>query len=213
MSNMLYACSILYKTKLPMILTFNKTDVQDASFAKEWMTDYEALSAALNNDQERAEMEGGDGGSGYGGSLLQSMSLVLEEFYSHLSVVGVSSRLGTGMDEFFEAVKEKAAEFESDYQPELERLREAKEDEKKKRRERELERMMKGLGVKEGQGMEEEQGDIKENEESSGDEVEYPDDEGGDEMEGRYQEAMAGGGSIEAEASYAKYLHSQRQHQ
>ena len=47
MSNMLYACSILYKTKLPMILVFNKTDVKDASFAKEWMTDYDAFQAAL----------------------------------------------------------------------------------------------------------------------------------------------------------------------
>lgn len=39
MSNMLYACSILYKTKLPMIVVFNKTDVCKADFAKEWMTD------------------------------------------------------------------------------------------------------------------------------------------------------------------------------
>ena len=27
MSNMLYACSIYYKTKLPMLIVFNKTDV------------------------------------------------------------------------------------------------------------------------------------------------------------------------------------------
>lgn len=27
MSNMLYACSIFYKTKLPMVVVFNKTDV------------------------------------------------------------------------------------------------------------------------------------------------------------------------------------------
>ena len=47
MSNMLYACSILYKTKLPMILVFNKTDVQDAEFAKEWMTDFDAFQQAL----------------------------------------------------------------------------------------------------------------------------------------------------------------------
>ena len=40
MSNMLYACSILYKTKLPMILVMNKTDVKDADFVKEWMTDF-----------------------------------------------------------------------------------------------------------------------------------------------------------------------------
>ena len=204
MSNMLYACSILYKTKLPMILVFNKTDVQDASFAKEWMTDYEALSAALQADQEKAEMEGGDAGSGYGGSLLQSMSLVLEEFYSHLSVVGVSSRVGTGVDDFFAAVKEKAEEFERDYQPELDRLRDQKEEEKMKKREKELEKMMKGMGVGE-------QGDIKENDESSGEDEEYPDDEGGNSgLQGRYRAAL-GEDSLEAQASYAKYLHSQRQ--
>jgi len=35
MSNMLYACSILYKTKLPLILTFNKVDVAAHQFALE----------------------------------------------------------------------------------------------------------------------------------------------------------------------------------
>ncbi|MBZ3869419.1 GPN-loop GTPase 1 [Sciurus carolinensis] len=32
MSNMLYACSILYKTKLPFIVVMNKTDIIDHSF-------------------------------------------------------------------------------------------------------------------------------------------------------------------------------------
>ncbi|CAO3598510.1 unnamed protein product [Absidia cylindrospora] len=41
MSNMLYACSILYKTKLPFILVFNKTNVVSHDFAVEWMTDFE----------------------------------------------------------------------------------------------------------------------------------------------------------------------------
>ena len=31
------ACSILYKTKLPLILVFNKCDVQSNEFALEWM--------------------------------------------------------------------------------------------------------------------------------------------------------------------------------
>lgn len=35
MSNMLYACSILYKTRLPLILLFNKTDVAQHEFAVE----------------------------------------------------------------------------------------------------------------------------------------------------------------------------------
>lgn len=35
MSNMLYACSILYKTRLPLVLTFNKVDVTKHEFALE----------------------------------------------------------------------------------------------------------------------------------------------------------------------------------
>lgn len=153
MSNMLYACSILYKTKLPMILVFNKTDVQDADFAKEWMTDFEAFQAALKQEEDSGSfggVEGGGGfggGSGYMGSLLNSMSLMLEEFYRHLSVVGVSSMTGKGIDDFFKAVGEKAEEFERDYKPELERRRKEREEEKAGKREKDLGRMMKDMNV------------------------------------------------------------------
>ncbi|MFS7959492.1 putative GPN-loop GTPase, P-loop containing nucleoside triphosphate hydrolase [Helianthus anomalus] len=41
MSNMLYACSILYKTRLPMVVVFNKTG---------WMEDFEVFHAALESD-------------------------------------------------------------------------------------------------------------------------------------------------------------------
>lgn len=149
MSNMLYACSILYKTKLPMILVFNKTDAQDAEFAKEWMTDFEAFQAALRNEEEGGTF-GGDGitgGSGYMSSLLNSMSLVLEEFYKHLSVVGVSAMTGDGMDEFFKGIEAKKAEFERDYQPELERRRAEREQEKQATRQRELDKLMKDMKV------------------------------------------------------------------
>ena len=153
MSNMLYACSILYKTKLPMILVFNKTDVKDAEFAKEWMTDFEAFQAALQQEEE-VGVFGGEGaagpiggGSGYMGSFLNSMSLMLEEFYRHLSVVGVSSMTGAGVDEFFEAVEEKRKEFERDYKPELERKRKEREEEKEKQREIELGKLLKDMNV------------------------------------------------------------------
>lgn len=153
MSNMLYACSILYKTKLPMILVFNKTDVKDAEFAKEWMTDFEAFQAALQQEQDTGAF-GGEGsaapiggGSGYMGSFLNSMSLMLEEFYRHLSVVAVSSMTGAGIDDFFEAVEEKREEFNRDYKPELERKRKEREDEKEKSREVELGKLMKDMNV------------------------------------------------------------------
>lgn len=154
MSNMLYACSILYKTKLPMILVFNKTDVKDAGFAKDWMTDFESFQAALKQEESSGSFggiegaEGGiGGGSGYMGSLLNSMSLMLEEFYRHLNVVGVSSMTGQGVAEFFEAVRVKAEEFERDYRPELDRRQKERQRYKEDRREKELGKMMKDLNV------------------------------------------------------------------
>ena len=154
MSNMLYACSILYKTKLPMILVFNKTDVQDAEFAREWMTDFEAFQTALKREEDNGSFGGAEGGSGgmgggsgYMGSLLNSMSLMLEEFYRHLSVVGVSSMTGQGVNEFFEAVSEKAEEFERDYKPELEKRRTERQQEKEGKKEKELGKLMKDMSV------------------------------------------------------------------
>jgi len=82
MSNMLYACSILYKTKLPFILVFNKTDIAPHDFAIEWMQDFETFQAALASQDNRDA----DGEPTYMNSLMHSMSLVLDEFYQHLKV-------------------------------------------------------------------------------------------------------------------------------
>lgn len=221
MSNMLYACSILYKTKLPMILVFNKADVKDPSFAKDWMTDYDAFSQALQEDESNnafGGVEGEGGGSGYMSSLLNSMSLMLEEFYTHLSVVGVSSMTGQGVDDFFAAVQEKAEEFNRDYQPELERKRAEREDAKRNTREKELEKMMKGMGMNSGAGSSSK--DVVKPPADDDDDVEVPsddDDYDDDEMDreglqARYEAAMEGNAdSTSADASFAKYLHTQRQ--
>ena len=47
MSNMLYSLSILYKSKLPLLIVFNKIDVLDHSFAEKWMKDFDEFDAAL----------------------------------------------------------------------------------------------------------------------------------------------------------------------
>jgi GTPase SAR1 family protein len=75
--------SILYKTKLPFILVFNKTDVQPHAFAIEWMQDFEAFQAALASHKGTTDAEGEPT---YMNSLMNSMSLVLDEFYKHLKV-------------------------------------------------------------------------------------------------------------------------------
>ncbi|XP_053107348.1 GPN-loop GTPase 1 [Hemicordylus capensis] len=111
MSNMLYACSILYKTKLPFIVAMNKTDIIDHSFAVEWMRDFEVFQEALSQEAT------------YASNLTRSMSLVLDEFYHSIKVVGVSAVQGTGLEEFFEQVSKAVEEYEREYRPEYERLR------------------------------------------------------------------------------------------
>ena len=205
MSNMLYACSILYKTKLPMILVFNKIDVKDASFAKEWMTDFESFQAALQNEEDSGGFGGVEGmgqGSGYMSSLLHSMSLVLEEFYKHLKVVGVSAARGDGIDQFFEAVDEKKAEFERDYKPELEKRKQEREKTKKLKKERDLGRLLSDLNIESSKGRlkpEEPETisdleDLEEDSEGQGmispDEDEDDDDNADDTLKKRYKEAL-----------------------
>ncbi|KAG5653484.1 hypothetical protein H0H81_000120 [Sphagnurus paluster] len=124
MSNMLYACSILYKTKLPFILVFNKTDVQPHDFALEWMDDFEAFQAALASHAGATDAEGEPT---YMNSLMNSMSLVLDEFYRHLKAVGVSSMTGDGIKDFFDAVDASRDEYEKSYLPELDRARAARD--------------------------------------------------------------------------------------
>ncbi|KAF9534459.1 hypothetical protein CPB83DRAFT_889445 [Crepidotus variabilis] len=118
MSNMLYACSILYKTKLPFIVVFNKTDVQDAGFAMEWMRDWEEFQGALNSGNGNG-MTDGEGEPTYMSSLMNSMSLVLDEFYKNLTATAVSSRTGDGFSDFLAAVEASREEYEKDYLPEI----------------------------------------------------------------------------------------------
>uniref|UniRef100_A0A8C4QJ18 GPN-loop GTPase n=1 Tax=Eptatretus burgeri TaxID=7764 RepID=A0A8C4QJ18_EPTBU len=137
-SNMLSACSILYKTKLPFILAMNKTDVVSHDFAVEWMTDFESLGDVLSAP--------GDAGASYASSLARSMSLTLSAFYQHLKVVGVSAMMGTGMPELFSALEEAREEYEREYRPEYERLQMLKERTEENEKERQLSRLHKDLG-------------------------------------------------------------------
>jgi GPN-loop GTPase len=118
MSNMLYACSILYRTRLPIVIAFNKIDVVSHQFCMEWMHDYETFQQALDDDTSSSA--NGTGG-GFYSSLTRSLSLSLDEFYSNfVNAVGVSAVTGQGIDEFWTTVQKAAShDFVLDYIDEL----------------------------------------------------------------------------------------------
>ena len=104
---MMYALSILYKSKVPLLVLFNKTDVLDCSFAAEWMTDYSAFDDALSKQDN------------YLSTLSRSMSLVLEEFYNQVPHIGVSSTLGKGFDKIMPTAEKLKQEYFEVFLPEL----------------------------------------------------------------------------------------------
>lgn len=135
MSNMLYAVSILYKCKLPFVLVFNKTDVVDCDFCFEWMRDFETFQLALESDTT------------YMGTLVSSMCLVLQEFYEHLRVVGVSAVTGAGMEELFEQIGLAHAEYHEEYLPMIKQRRQDVDEKEALKRQQDLEKLMKDIQV------------------------------------------------------------------
>ena len=102
-SNMLYALSIMYKMKLPLLIAFNKSDIAKDSKVIEWMDDYESLQSVLKKKDD------------YMSTFSSSLSLLLNEFYKTIKYVKVSSVTGEGFDDLIK----KCEEIKSKYQEEV----------------------------------------------------------------------------------------------
>lgn len=138
MANMLYACSILYRTQLPVVLVLTKTDVLSHEVITRWMTDRDAFREALAGDQSFAH------------DLTNSMSFMLEEFYSGLRAVGVSAVTGNGIPALFTAVDKAVDEFFDVFLADRERRKAEKDKRELARQQAEFEKLKKDIALGHG---------------------------------------------------------------
>jgi GTPase SAR1 family protein len=101
-SNMLYALSIMYKMKLPLLIAFNKLDIAKENKVIEWLQDFESLQEALKKKDD------------YISTFSSSLSLLLAEFYKTIKYVSVSSKTGEGFDELLKKCEEIRKKYEEE---------------------------------------------------------------------------------------------------
>mmetsp|Transcript_28358 Transcript_28358/g.71075 ORF Transcript_28358/g.71075 Transcript_28358/m.71075 type:complete len:363 (-) Transcript_28358:124-1212(-) len=140
MSNMLQAVSILYKTRLPLIIVFNKIDVVRHETMLGWMEDFDKFHAVIDEN------------STFASDLSRSLSLVLDEFYKNLRVAGVSAMTGEGMEGLFDTIGRARKEYLDEYLPELKEKKAARAKEDEARRLASLEQLHKDMREGGGRG-------------------------------------------------------------
>ena len=140
MSNMVYACSILHKLRLPLTAAFNKVDVTPADECFTWMDDFEAFHLALD-----AATENSPDGAGYVTSLHRSMALVLDEFYRVLERVPVSAVTGDGIDDLFAKITASRAVYDATYGAEIERRLAKRKADRESKAEGDIARLQKDI--------------------------------------------------------------------
>lgn len=92
-SNLLQAVSVLYRSRLSVVLVFNKIDVASHNPLTEWLSDMNLFQNEL------------DTGKSYAATLSQSLNMILKEFYDHLKIVGVSAAKGNGIQELVDILQ------------------------------------------------------------------------------------------------------------
>lgn len=117
MSTMMYSCSIMFKSQLPLLLALNKIDVERGDGIVRWMQDHDELSDALH------EMR-----SSYSTTLTSSLAMFVHEYYSRLVVTQVSAMTGEGLDALRCGIAQLKTEYTEHFEPLLRRRAKERQD-------------------------------------------------------------------------------------
>mmetsp|Transcript_40979 Transcript_40979/g.63962 ORF Transcript_40979/g.63962 Transcript_40979/m.63962 type:complete len:335 (+) Transcript_40979:43-1047(+) len=108
-TNILYSCSIIYKTKLSSFLILNKKDSTSIDFLREWIYDFEAFDFALTSSDN------------YSSSFGRSLALILESFNQKIASLGCSAKRTNGTNLIIKHLVKIQKEFRLVFQKKIEK--------------------------------------------------------------------------------------------
>jgi len=109
MSNILYSCSILYKTRLISLLAVNKIDITSMDFLRDWISNTESFDSAFIRDHF------------FAGSFTRSLFLTLDNYHQKTFYTGISAFTGCGMFQILKCIDTFKIEYELNFQIEFEK--------------------------------------------------------------------------------------------
>jgi len=98
----------LYKTRLPILLLLNKTDITSIDFLREWLIDHESFDQALEKENF------------FAGSFARSVAFTIDIFHKKIPFLTLSALTGIGSMNIIQFVKKIWNEFSVSFQTELE---------------------------------------------------------------------------------------------
>eukprot|EP01060_Flectonema_neradi_P040244 TRINITY_DN9101_c0_g1_i1.p1 TRINITY_DN9101_c0_g1~~TRINITY_DN9101_c0_g1_i1.p1 ORF type:complete len:415 (+),score=111.02 TRINITY_DN9101_c0_g1_i1:106-1350(+) len=143
MSNMMYACGILYRTQLPLLLCLNKIDIADHKICLSWMKDADAFKESMHENSPDTE-------GPYSEELTKSMSGVLQEFYENLRCAGMSAVTGAGVENLMSEIKEAKEDYINYFLPELKQKMEKRRAEEAKKQAEDIQKLEKDISKADG---------------------------------------------------------------
>lgn len=87
-NNMLFAAALKCRFKRPVLVVFNKKDLEESFEVEKWIRDYSYFIESLSDEE----------------NIIRGLALYFEEFYNNLEFTCLSALCGTGKEDFFSLV-------------------------------------------------------------------------------------------------------------